>query len=566
MTSTRRQKSRSTAANRSVSSKSLFNARGNVETVPVKTKTVQRRNSTTRFAPLSSRHCSASGKEKRSRLKDVDTPVSKNGTTGPIVGGTDNRNNRTAATPAQNSSSSTTSPSTRRSNGNVHGVYSRKSNTNIVTPSGHLPTMSSSSSRSSHRSGRNLSGASPPGNSSRVMRKDIVSQQGVSEGHDGSENDDLDIRRDRFSSSEDDSQSHAPSGSSSGASIDLVGNRTLNNMSHEAAVNREKDRVMQRKMYGEDRGFPYSVDLANSVKRVLKEKIFPKIKLLSDTEPHYMAPDFVGPPVDQSRNICDVLIRELDMPDELEDKIGFWITYRSLVKNQLVKFRSNCVEELKKQYFRVKDMLDKDEAVSGNETYLNGCRKLMGLLEHAGNNEECDIIALREENDEDLKEAFFFFAREFLPCIVKRLVFRQFKLVNLLSEFVTISDEAFTLLLLENNVARWNVMFAAGKNKSDYSMPSQKFNSVCGQQQNNGGGVKDGYSFKAATRYMEYFDYVERARMYLGKDSLEMELLKRMESLDTGKSRSARGKRKRDGELNYFNEEGAPMRIRYEAL
>jgi len=40
------------------------------------------------------------------------------------------------------------------------------------------------------------------------------------------------------------------------------------------------------------------------------------------------------------------------LQDDLEDKICFWITYRSLVKNQLVKYRSNCVEEIKKQYFK----------------------------------------------------------------------------------------------------------------------------------------------------------------------------------------------------------------------
>jgi hypothetical protein len=129
-------------------------------------------------------------------------------------------------------------------------------------------------------------------------------------------------------------------------------------LSQETAVNREKDRILQRKLYSEGTGFPFSVDLANSVKRVLKEKIFPKVKLLSDLEPQFMAPDFVGEPTDQSRNICDVLIRELQLPDDLEDRINFWITYRSLVKNQLIKYRSNCVEELKKQYFKgVYDML-----------------------------------------------------------------------------------------------------------------------------------------------------------------------------------------------------------------
>jgi hypothetical protein len=213
---------------------------------------------------------------------------------------------------------------------------------------------------------------------------------------------------------------------------------------------------------------------------------------------------------------------------------------------------------------QVKEMLVTEPEKVRNEAYFNGCRELMTLLEHAGNNVDCDIISLRE-NDDSSKEAFFFFAREFLPCIVKRLVFRQFKLVNLLSEFVTISDEAFTLLLLENNVARWNAMFAAGKNKADNTMPSQKFQPVSEQQQ-SGGVNKDGYSLKAAARYMEYYDYIEKARMNVGRDSLEIELLERMDELDGGKHRDTKGKRKRDGELNYYNDDGKPMRIRYEVL
>lgn len=200
-----------------------------------------------------------------------------------------------------------------------------------------------------------------------------------------------------------------------------------------------------------------------------------------------------------------------------------------------------------------------------NDPYFNGCKELMTMLERTGSSEDSSIIALRENDDDNVKEAFFFFAREFLPCIVKRLFFKQFKLVKLLSDFVTISDEAFTLLLLENNIARWNAMFAANTNKADDTMPTQKFQAMPNDQQQSG-GAKDGYSLKAAKRYMEYFDYVEEARMNVARDSLEMELLRRMEDLDTGKNRGAKGRRKRDGELNYFKEDGKPMRIRYEAL
>lgn len=86
----------------------------------------------------------------------------------------------------------------------------------------------------------------------------------------------------------------------------------------------------------------------------MKEKVYPRLKILSDTETQFLNPDFVGKPVDQARIICDVLIRELDIREGLEAKVKFWITYRSLVKNQLVKFRSNCVEDLNREYFRGK--------------------------------------------------------------------------------------------------------------------------------------------------------------------------------------------------------------------
>jgi hypothetical protein len=118
--------------------------------------------------------------------------------------------------------------------------------------------------------------------------------------------------RDQLSScgsSYDEDSKDAPRSSSFSSNNDDVGVPCPNDVGHYAAVSREMDRVvMPRKIYSEGTGFPYSVDLDNSVKRVLKEKIFPKTKLLSDLEAHYMPPDFVGAPIDQSRNICDVLI------------------------------------------------------------------------------------------------------------------------------------------------------------------------------------------------------------------------------------------------------------------
>jgi hypothetical protein len=124
----------------------------------------------------------------------------------------------------------------------------------------------------------------------------------------------------------------------------------------DTAEQRERDRVVQSHRYNHNDGFEFCVDMCHSIKRILKEKIYPKVKILSDTEQQFLRPDFVGKPVDQSRIICETILRELDMDvkDTVPLKVSFWITYRSLVKNQLVKYRSNCVEDLKREYFRGK--------------------------------------------------------------------------------------------------------------------------------------------------------------------------------------------------------------------
>jgi hypothetical protein len=96
---------------------------------------------------------------------------------------------------------------------------------------------------------------------------------------------------------------------------------------HSEAAMREKDRVLQRRLYNDNKGFPKSVDVANAIKRVMKEKVYPRLKILSDTESQFITPDFVWRAVDQSRIICEILVRELDLPATVEDKVRFWITY-----------------------------------------------------------------------------------------------------------------------------------------------------------------------------------------------------------------------------------------------
>jgi hypothetical protein len=198
------------------------------------------------------------------------------------------------------------------------------------------------------------------------------------------------------------------------------------------------------------------------------------------------------------------------------------------------------------------------------KAYLEGAKELMSMLSDASEH-EAPLISLRNDDGKNL--AFFFFAREFLPCIVKRLHFRQNKFECPLSEFVTVSDEAFTLLVLENNVARWNAMFSEGTNKAYDNMPPQKYCLVKDDDHGSGHGGKDGYSTQATKRYNHYFDLIEGQRKDAKAITQEYDLMNRMEALELGKRYSnKKTKRKRDGELNHQDETGAPLVVRFDSL
>ena len=145
--------------------------------------------------------------------------------------------------------------------------------------------------------------------------------------------------------------------------------------------------------------------------------------------------------------------------------------------------------------FTVKDMLENSDENEDPKLklYLEGAGELMMILSKAS--EACSPLISLRNDDDSKKMAFFFFAREFLPCVVERLYFRQNRFELQLSNFVSVSDETFTLLVLENNVARWNAIFSEGTNRASDNMPPQKYQSYLDDGDNGGG--KDGYSTQA---------------------------------------------------------------------
>jgi hypothetical protein len=117
----------------------------------------------------------------------------------------------------------------------------------------------------------------------------------------------------------------------------------------------------------------------------------------------------------------------------------------------------------------VRELLSlEDEDIDDDmQKYLEGSKDLMRILTVAGSNKNSSIITLREDRN---KKAFFFFTREFLPCVVKQIFFRQNKLENLLSEYVMVQMKHLPC-------SCWKIMYLDGK--LCFNMVSVRVMTVC---------------------------------------------------------------------------------------
>lgn len=155
----------------------------------------------------------------------------------------------------------------------------------------------------------------------------------------------------------------------------------VSELSASSSADKDREKELQKHLYDEGRGCLKNADVANSIKRILKERIFPKVKILSGTETQYSYPDFVttrGPKA-QSRVIGEILVSELNLSSTLENKVKLWITYRNFVKQQLVKFRSNIVEDIKNSYMKGEDWRC-DDLLNSNDLLFISIFSLLSFL------------------------------------------------------------------------------------------------------------------------------------------------------------------------------------------
>jgi len=122
-----------------------------------------------------------------------------------------------------------------------------------------------------------------------------------------------------------------------------------------------------------------------------------------------------------------------------------------------------------------------------------------------------DLLEIRKEAN---SAAFEVFVNVVLPPVVRKNFFKVKKYDFKLSEFVTIADEAFGLVLLENNFEKWNVWEERGKEVA--KTVKTKF----GQS-----GTHWASSVDTIARYNEFYEMVKARRNEGSNGDIETKLL-----------------------------------------
>jgi hypothetical protein len=116
------------------------------------------------------------------------------------------------------------------------------------------------------------------------------------------------------------------------------------------------------------------------------------------------------------------------------------------------------------------------------------------------------------------------FSDHFLRACVGHRRFDTDKRQSLLSKWVTISDEAFALLVIENNIDRWIDMYMRADRKNSAVLP--KYTNGGKSQVRNGSSQRcKGWSIEGTKRYGDLYHYVKTKRSGISWQEFEKQYL-----------------------------------------
>jgi len=122
-----------------------------------------------------------------------------------------------------------------------------------------------------------------------------------------------------------------------------------------------------------------------------------------------------------------------------------------------------------------------------------------------------DLIDIRKEEN---SAAFEIFVKIVLPPVVRKNYFKVKKYDLKISEFVSIADEAFGLVLLDNNFKKWDMWVTNGKAEA------KKVKNKFGQSNTHWAS-----SAETIARYNELYEMIRKARSVATNDDVETRLL-----------------------------------------
>ena len=219
-------------------------------------------------------------------------------------------------------------------------------------------------------------------------------------------------------------------------------------------------------------------DTVQCVQRYLR-RIYRQVKFFSDTKEDYKEPCFVSKDGRKKQTVvlCEWILENIKRDKvSIEEKIGFWKTYRKQIKTDINKMRQNDMNGFNKKfkkgeyhllnniynvkpitynpstYFSLKlfQLEYTDKFYCGIDEEHNDMKKLVKFCKNNGHQFGDKLLDYDNMDIETLK----YFYDISMPSISSYMYSSRI-LFNTFSRVITESEEAFAILVFENSFDRW---------------------------------------------------------------------------------------------------------------
>lgn len=304
--------------------------------------------------------------------------------------------------------------------------------------------------------------------------------------------------------------------------------------------------------------------------------VWPTLKILRVKPDKFKDPDFAGdmyklnPNIDGAIMMCEAYLKSIGFKfgvdsKTLKKKVTLWKRYNAVFKDTYQDLRTTIVDTIKKSFLKGKLCI-----VYFFKIILPQTNFISDLRKCAYNYESIDIETVTEEDIQDIdsfssfmvycaekqkegnlyytfradmvkeektmaykmlvKKAFKYFLDAFVSKVIGHFRYKNESKSKIVSEFVTLADEAWAYIVLEANFANWRVWDEKKKEHSENSSGNSKFR-MRPKFRVNKEARKDVFtkstwdSRTACLYYNEAYRYISKERLSEGSQQFEMEYL-----------------------------------------